>query len=43
LNKYAIINKLENLQNKDKKIAGKKFVVWLGIKEKDIDEEDNTD
>ena len=43
LNKYAIINKLENLQTKPKKIAGKIIRVWFGIKEKDIDEEDNTD
>ena len=32
LNKYAIINKLENLHNGDKKIAGKKCVVWYGNK-----------
>jgi hypothetical protein len=42
LNYYAIINPLENLQTKPKKIAGKTTQVWFGIKERDIDEEDNT-
>ena len=41
LNKYATINKLENLHNLDKKIAGKTNKVWIGIKEReeDCDEE----
>lgn len=40
LNKYAIINKLENLHTGEKKIAGKKNRIWFGIKEKEIEDEE---
>ena len=40
LNKYAIINKLQNLLSKDKKIAGKSVKVWFGITEKEIEDEE---
>ena len=40
LNKYAIINKLENLQAKVKKVAGKACNCWFGIKEREIEDEE---
>jgi hypothetical protein len=40
LNKYATINKLENLKHKDKKVAGKTSKYWFGIKEKEIEDEE---
>lgn len=40
LNKYAIINKLENLKSKDKKIGGKTNKIWIGIKEKEVEDEE---
>ena len=39
LNKYATLNKLENLQYKDKKIKGKTSRVWIGVKQRESDDE----
>ena len=40
LNKYATINKLENLLVKAKKLGGKTYNCWFGVKERDEEEEE---
>ena len=39
LNKYATLNKLENLQYKDKKIKEKTSRVWIGVKQRESDDD----
>ena len=41
LKKYCKLNKLDNIESKDKKINGRVIKAWLGIKKIDLDDEDD--